>query len=385
MPRLVHRPPPTDYPPRGVPSGPGSDVARLRHRLTSEVMTYGRRRGLVGDGYAALPDRLVVRAHRATALLRALSLRATVPGWSRAEVYERAAEDVAVLSRDDAPSPAASDDPLVLPTGDAAVGTQAEWVAVEASTARVERGVVVASGRDEFVFRLGDRSLVRRQRARIVVFRTTAPSAELADLHARRAWFDRFRLAWPQLRPVAESDAVVGHPGILHWFTCPCCGYPTRRPMSSSGAGLRVQVAADPRACLVCGWSDVDGLDDLSETSRVEANGAYDLAAARRNVVADGSAFAPDDDAWLARRHRKRSVRRAKARVRALFDGMAAFDVDTIEAVDAWRGAFALLEQFDARMEEPVGQCLIGGEPRHSGVAGALGRRLDDLRASLGL
>lgn len=158
------------------------------------------------------------------------------------------------------------------------------------------------------------------------------------------------RTAFELLLFTDDLDTEDGRIGTLHYgpgrslYTCPCCGYPSRRRRTPSFPRLlSPSYPTTPRCCL-CGWAD-SPQDDHSDpdTWTGSDNGDITLAQARGNVLRHGDMFdsgAPDEATAPYREDGPRgaAVRRARSLLNVLTK-----EEDIGLRPTLWRAAFAAL------------------------------------------
>lgn len=117
---------------------------------------------------------------------------------------------------------------------------------------------------------------------------------------------------------------------------CPCCGYPTARDLTASGA------------CVFCEWSDPAGDGVPLEAARARYEAA--LAVAKDNLAQYGSAIAPHDRAAHGMAPSSPDEARLRQELRARYDNVLAGDAP--DAFAAWERIDSLVGQLQAAAQQ---------------------------------
>lgn len=158
------------------------------------------------------------------------------------------------------------------------------------------------------------------------------------------------RTAFELLFFTDDLDTEDGRVGTLHYgpgrslYTCPCCGYPSRRRRTPSFPRLlSLSYPTTPRCCL-CGWADSpqDDHNDPDTWTGID-NGDTTLAHARRNVLLHGDMFDPGGPDEATAPYREDGPCHATVqRARSLFN-VVTKEEDVSLRPNLWRAAFTAL------------------------------------------
>lgn len=295
--------------------------------------------------FNAAPHRLAVKVAAVVRKLNYLSHGApyapALGRWRADDIREElghAAEEAAALlghlSLGTPLPPFRGEDHLVAEPGDGV-----EYVLYDWGEWETHRCVAVAATPPYLLLRFGDRHVEEVDTTISYVY-TVAPGAvDLAEPLERRRTAFEVLLYTDDV--VGEDDrAATFHLGLGRvLYTCPCCGYPSRRRRAPAFARLPVVAPATTPACELCGWADSPDDDRRdAETWNGAGNGGVPLAEARRNALDHGHMFGADADDELAGPYRSPGVQR----VRALFNALAGED-DPRRRPELWEAALAAL------------------------------------------